>query len=81
MKSDGYRLEIVYLTIPSPMVALRRIAGRVRQGGHNVPAADVKRRFQRSWANFQNIYKPLADGWLVYDNSGSAPRLIDQGPR
>src|SRR5688572_1946497 len=34
-KSAGYRLEIVYLRISSPQLALRRIAARVKQGGHN----------------------------------------------
>jgi predicted ABC-type ATPase len=37
-KAAGYRIEIVYLRLPSPRLALRRIAARVRQGGHNVPA-------------------------------------------
>jgi predicted ABC-type ATPase len=80
-KNAGYRLEIVYLMIPSPRIALRRIAGRVRQGGHSVPPADVIRRFQRSWKNFETVYKPLADAWLVYDNAGSRPKLIDEGPK
>ena|SRR5689334_14915457 len=78
-KAEGYRLEIIYLTVPSPRVALRRIASRVRQGGHAVPREDVIRRFQRSWDNFIKIYRPLADAWLVYDNARQ-PRLIDQGP-
>jgi len=40
-KAAGYRVEIVYLKISSPHFALRRIAARVRQGGHNVPREDV----------------------------------------
>ncbi len=35
----GYRVEIVYLKLKSPQLALRRVAARVRQGGHNVPRA------------------------------------------
>jgi len=35
-KGVGYRIEIVYLRISSPQLALRRIAARVKQGGHNV---------------------------------------------
>jgi predicted ABC-type ATPase len=78
-KGAGYRIEIVYLRISSPQLALRRIAARVKQGGHNVPRADVIRRFTRSWNNFGNHYRLLADAWSVYDNS-SAPRLLEQGP-
>jgi predicted ABC-type ATPase len=33
----GYRVEIVYLRLKSPQLALRRVAARVRQGGHDVP--------------------------------------------
>ncbi|GIL03534.1 Zeta toxin family protein [Betaproteobacteria bacterium PRO7] len=80
MKRAGYRIEIVYLKIASPRLALRRIAARVKQGGHNIPRADVLRRFDRSWQNFVDIYRPLADKWSVYDNSGSKPELLDRGP-
>jgi predicted ABC-type ATPase len=79
-KRAGYRIEIVYLRISSPRLALRRIAARVKQGGHNVPRADVLRRFTRSWNNFERHYLLLADEWTVYDNSGVKPRVIEQGP-
>jgi predicted ABC-type ATPase len=79
-KAAGYRIEIIFLRLPSPQLALRRIAARVRQGGHNVRRADVFRRFTRGWMNFQQFYRPLADAWAVYDNSGDAPRLMEQGP-
>lgn len=52
-KTSGYVIEIVYLRISSPRLALRRIANRVKQGGHNVPRSDMIRRFTRS----QNISK------------------------
>jgi len=76
----GRRIEIVYLRISSPRLALRRIAARVRQGGHNVLRADVLRRFTRSWNNFESHYRLLADVWSVYDNSEATPRSFEQGP-
>jgi predicted ABC-type ATPase len=79
-KARGWRIEIVYLRISSPRLALRRIAARVKQGGHNVPRKDVLRRFTRSWINFQESYRLLADEWTVYDNSGDVPKVIEQGP-
>jgi len=75
-KTTGYRIEMVFLRLASPQLALRRIAARVKQGGHNVSRADVLQRFDRSWKNFQVIYKPLADAWKVYDSSGDNPRLL-----
>lgn len=80
MRALGYHVEIIYLQLASPRLALRRIAARVRQGGHNVPKADVLRRFSRSWQNFETRYRPLADAWAVYDNSSRPPKLIESGP-
>ncbi len=65
MKELGYRLEIIYLCLASPQLAVRRIAARVRQGGHDVPKGDVLRRFFRSWHNFDTHYRPLADVWSL----------------
>ena len=79
-KDAGYRIEIIYLTLPSPEIALLRIAARVQQGGHGIPKADVIRRFQRSRDNFERLYKPIADAWTVYDNSGSRPEVVEKEP-
>lgn len=80
LKGAGYRIEIVFLKLNSPTLALRRVAARVRQGGHAVPRADVLRRFRRGWANFTRAYRLAVDAWAVYDNSGNAPILIEIGP-
>ena len=77
-KAAGYRIEIVFLRLASVPLALRRIAARVKQGGHAVPRADAQRRFVRGWENFVAAYKPLADAWEVYDNSGDSPLLLEK---
>jgi predicted ABC-type ATPase len=76
-KRAGYRIEIVYLRLSSPDLALRRIEARVRQGGHDVPKRDVLRRFKRGWENFIRIYQPTAESWAVYDNSGASAQLVE----
>ena len=78
-KASGYRVEIYFVRLSSVELALRRIAARVKQGGHDVPRQDVLRRFDRSWKNFENVYRPLADGWAVYDNSGESPQVVERG--
>jgi predicted ABC-type ATPase len=75
-KSTGYQIEIHYLWIPSPSLAIRRIAQRVKMGGHSVPDADVKRRFSRSLTHFLEIYAPLADGWTFRNNSVQPASLL-----
>jgi len=79
-KSAGYRIEMIFLHLTSSRLALRRIAARVKQGGHDVAKADVLRRLARGWHNFNVVYLPLADVWATYDNSGAVPRLLEQGP-
>lgn len=80
MKRAGYRIEMVYLKLRSARLALFRIKTRVKQGGHNVPKADVLRRFNRSREHLEQVYRQRADRWSVYDNSGSVPVLLERGP-
>ena len=75
-KAAGYQIEIVFLRVSSLPLLLHRITARVKQGGHDVPRADVVRRFVRGWKNFEAVFKPLADAWKVYDNSGGRPQLL-----
>jgi predicted ABC-type ATPase len=79
-KAQGYSIEVVYIRLPSPQLALSRVAARVKQGGHNVTRADVLRRYKRGWINFLDVYRPLADHWAIYDNSELTPQLRERGP-
>jgi predicted ABC-type ATPase len=76
-KSAGYQIEIIFLRVSSVPLLMHRITARVKQGGHHVPRTEVLRRFVRGWKNFETAYKPLADAWKVYDNSGDRPRLLE----
>lgn len=76
-KISGYRVKIIYLRLDSPEQAIARVAERVRQGGHNVPEHVIRRRFDSGLENFNKIYAPLVDAWVLYDNSGNEPVLLD----
>lgn len=80
LRAAGYRIEIIFLRLPSAEVALARVAMRVRHGGHDVPETAIRRRFRRGWENFQNTYRALAHAWAVYDNSSESPVLQDRSP-
>lgn len=69
-------VHIFFLWIPKPDLAIGRIRERVREGGHDVPSVDVRRRFLRSIENFFNIYEPLAATWMLFNNSQAKPSLI-----
>jgi predicted ABC-type ATPase len=75
-KSLGYRIELHYLWLPSPELAIRRIRQRVKMGGHDIPEADVRRRFTRSLDHFLNLYGPLADRWTFHDNTKRPAALL-----
>jgi len=78
MKAKGYRVFIYFLKLASVDLAIERVKLRVAEGGHDVPVEDIRRRFHRSWKNFQEIYKPLCDSWVVYDTSGPKPIIVDK---
>jgi predicted ABC-type ATPase len=77
-RAQQYEIIIYYLKIPTVEFAVERVKLRVSQGGHNVPEQDIIRRFKRSWINFQQIYKTLADSWIVFDTSGNQPVILDE---
>jgi predicted ABC-type ATPase len=69
------------LSLSSPDLAVARVAARVSQGGHDVPEEVIRRRFDRGMRDFERVYKPLVDSWVLYDNSGLSLRLVDEGDR
>ena len=77
-KFKNYEIIIYYLKLPSVDLAIERVRLRVAQGGHNVPEHVIRRRYDRSWENFQQIYKHLADSWTMFDNSGKLPVIIEE---
>ncbi len=77
----GYRIKLIYLSLPDVEIALERVRIRVAQGGHDVDEAVIRRRFDKGWRNFHNIYKKLVDSWVLYDNATTIPELIDRGEK
>jgi predicted ABC-type ATPase len=80
LRESGYRVHLAFLLLPSPELAVARVAERVRQGGHDVPEGVIRRRFAAGLKNFFKLYQGVADTWQMFDNSGvSGPRLIASG--
>ena len=69
LKAQGYQVAIYYFSLTSVSLAVRRVKLRVAMGGHDVPEETVRRRFGRSLLNFHSLYTPLADRWIMFDNS------------
>jgi predicted ABC-type ATPase len=77
-KALGYKIIIYYFKLNSVEVSVERVKRRVAQGGHNIPEHVIRRRYERSWTNFQQIYKLLTDKWILFDNSYNFPVLIEK---
>lgn len=68
-KAKGWRITLLFLWLPTPGAAIKRVERRVRGGGHGVPAEIVRRRYFAGIANLLKYYLPLADEAEIYDNS------------
>lgn len=77
LRAAGYRVHLFYFWLESPDLAVARVASRVEKGGHAIPEATIRRRYERSIRNLFELYMPVVTGWKVYDNSYEDwPRLI-----
>ena len=78
-RAQGYRVSLIFLSLPSVETAIERVASRVRQGGHHVPANVIRRRFAAGLDNFHGRYKDAVDDWALYDNTEAEPVMTDWG--
>lgn len=80
-QAEGYVVKLFFLRLPSPEMAIARVCQRMAAGGHHIPEDVIRRRFHAGLGNFQRIYQPLVDEWVLYDNSGEEPVRLDEGPK
>lgn len=78
-KAAGYRFVLHYFELPSADYAIERVRRRVAHGGHAVPEATIRRRFERSLVLFDTMYRPLADVWYHYLSDDQGLRMVDEG--
>ncbi|WP_394677357.1 zeta toxin family protein [uncultured Sphingobacterium sp.] len=77
----GYLVTVLYFWLDSPSLAIQRVKKRVENGGHNIPSDVIERRYHRGLENLFNIYIPICDRWLVFDNMDLIPEIIAQGDK
>lgn len=73
-QQKGYLVTLVFFWLRTPELALQRVAERVANGGHDIPAPTTRRRYVAGINNLFKLYAPEVDGWIVYDNSDT-PRI------
>lgn len=72
----GYSISLLFLRLPDVTHALDRVRARVVQGGHDIPEAVIRRRFDAGWRNFESRYKDIADVWYVLDANNPSVVLL-----
>ena len=79
----GYFVTLLYFWLPSPELAIERVAQRVREGGHNIPLDVIRRRYHSGLRNLTWLYTPVCDYWAMYDNNAADEkvRMIASGER
>jgi predicted ABC-type ATPase len=68
-KSKGYEILLVFLWLDSPEQAIKRVAQRVKQGGHHIPEDVIFRRYYAGLSNLLTHYLPIADTATIVNNS------------
>ena len=66
-KERGYTIRLYYIGLDTMEESLGRIANRVAKGGHDIPKADVERRFSTRFADVLRVL-PYCDEARFFDN-------------
>ena len=74
-RTAGFKVNLAYVGLRRVEMSISRVSERVRRGGHDVPIADLHRRFARSLANVRTALAPANRAYLI-DNAGSNHRLL-----
>ena len=78
-QANGYNVKLIFFWLNSTQLAVRRVAQRVKEGGHNIPENVIKRRYVAGIKNLFRIFIPIVDSWLIADNSAVPRILIAEG--
>lgn len=73
--SRGFEVRMIYIVLASVKLQLARIAGRVAEGGHDVPPEKVAARRLRSFEQLA-WFGPKVDCCWIFDNSTGRPREV-----
>lgn len=77
-QGNGYKINLFYVWLNSPELAVARVASRVASGGHNIPRDTIIRRYERGRKNFVELYSPIADRWIAYNNSQERQKIAEK---
>ncbi len=74
----GYNVVLLFFWLPSPEMAVARVAKRVSEGGHDIPTETIYRRYWLGLQNFFSIFAPIVDSWSFYENVESPIEMANE---
>lgn len=76
----GYETTLLFFWLNSVELAYERVETRVLEGGHHVAKHVIARRYFAGIKNLFNIYIPISNYWMIFDNSKKmSSELIAEG--
>lgn len=75
-KKNGYQVTLLFFWLQNIELAQERVKIRVSEGGHNIEPEVIKRRYSKGIKNLFDIYLPIVDGALIFDNSQGKHELL-----
>ena len=76
----GFEVRIWYVGLASPEHHMARVKARVKKGGHDIPEADIRRRFDQSRLQLIDLLPHLTE-LRLYDNTHEADPHQGLAPR
>lgn len=75
-KEQGYNTTLLFFWLKNPELAIERVKIRVKEGGHHIPEDVIRRIYYNGILNLFNIYLPIVNQTLIFDNSEGKHILI-----
>jgi predicted ABC-type ATPase len=78
-QQNGFEVHLIFFWLATPETAITRVAQRVQEGGHDVPRMTIIRRYYVGLNNLFNLFMPIVDSWMLFDNSDMSKVLVAAG--
>jgi predicted ABC-type ATPase len=78
-RKHDYQITLIFFWLDSVDLAIERVKSRVLEGGHHIPQKIIIRRYYSGLYNLFQLYVPVCDYWMIFNNSTSPPELIAEG--
>lgn len=75
-REKGFSITLLFFWLQNIELAKERVKIRVSEGGHNIEPEIIERRYLKGIKNLFEIYFPIVDGLLIFDNSEGKHELL-----